>query len=40
MFLTIKPYLHLNYVLMLNELFEMELFFYIETIYTKLNCLT
>ena len=26
MFLTIKPYLHLNYVIMLTELFEIELF--------------
>ena len=33
MFLTIKPYLHLNCVLMLN-LFEIELFFDIKTVFT------
>ena len=34
MFLTIKPYLHLNCMLMLNELFEIELFFDIKTVFT------
>ena len=34
MFLTIKPYLHLNCVLCLTELLEIELFFDIETVFT------
>ena len=34
MFLTIQPYLHLNCVLMLTELLEIELFFGIKNVFT------
>ena len=34
MILTIKPYLHLNCVVRLTELFEIELFFDIKTVFT------
>ena len=34
MLLTIKPYIHLNCVLVLTELFEIELFFNIRTVFT------
>ena len=34
MFFTVNLYLHLNCELMLTELFEMELFFDIETVLT------
>ena len=35
MFFTIKPYLRLNCVLYLTELFKIELFFDIKTVYTN-----
>ena len=34
MFLIIKPYLHLNCVWCLTEMFEIELFFDIKTVFT------
>ena len=36
MFLTIKSNLHFNCILMLNWLFEIELFFDIETVFSEL----